>query len=83
MRLTAIANQTSRDPVLAKHDLNLAYLNTITKLSRDSKATTCYTAIDFYAVKKLLDHGWLQLEDGIDYNAMDLKWNRGLEMPLS
>jgi hypothetical protein len=83
MRLTAIANQTSRDPGLAKRCLNLAYVNRLTKLNRKSKANKWYTSGDFEEAKKLLDNDCPQLEEGIDYEAMGLKWYRGLVMPLS
>jgi hypothetical protein len=83
MRLTAIANQTSRDPGLAKRCLNLAYVNRLTKLNRKSKANKWYTSGDFQEAKKLLDNDCPQLEEGIDYEAMGLKWYRGLVMPLS
>jgi hypothetical protein len=83
MRLTAIINQTSRDPGLAKRSLNLAYVNSLTKLNRKSKANKWYTSGDFQEAKKLLDNGYPQLEDGINYEAMRLKWFKGLVMPLS
>jgi hypothetical protein len=74
MRLTAIANQTSRDPGLAKRCLNLAYVNRPTKQNRKSKVNKWYTSGDFPEPKKLLDNGCLQLEEGINYVAMGLKW---------
>jgi hypothetical protein len=83
MRLTAITNQTSRDPGLAKRCLNLAYVNRLTKLNPESKAIKWYTSGDFQKAKKLLDNGCPQLEEGINYEAMGLKWYRGLVMPLS
>jgi len=83
MRLTAIANQTSRDPGLAKRCLNRAYVNRLTKLNRKSKANKWYTSGDFQEAKKLLDNGCPQLEEGINYKAMGLKWYRGLVMPLT
>ena len=82
LRLAAIANQTSRDPELAKRCLNRAYVNRLTKLNRKSKANKWYTSGDFQEAKKLLDNGCPQLEEGIDYEAMGLKWYRGLVMPL-
>jgi len=83
MRLTGIASQTSRDPGLAKKCLNHAYVNRLTKLNRKSKANKWYTPGDFQDAKKLLDNGCPQLEEGIDYEAMGLKWYRGLVMPLN
>jgi hypothetical protein len=83
MRLTAIASQTSRDPGPAKRYLNGAYVNRLTKLNRKSKVNKWYTSGDFQEAKKLLDNGCPQLEEGIDYEAMGLKWYRGLVMPLS
>jgi len=83
MRLTAIANQTSRDPGLAKRCLNLAYVNRLTKLNPKSKANKWYSSGVFQQAKKLLDNGCPQLEEGINYRAMGLKWYRGLVMPLS
>jgi len=83
MRLTAIANQTSRDRGLANRCLNLAYVNRLTKLNRKSKANKWYTSGDFQEAKKFLDNGCPQLEEGINYEAMGLKWYRGLVMPLS
>jgi hypothetical protein len=53
MRLTAIANQTSRDPVLAKRCLNLAYVNRLTMLNHKSKENKWYTSGDFQEAKKL------------------------------
>jgi len=83
MRLTVIANQTSRDPGLAKRCLNLAYVNRLTKLNHKSKANKWYTSGDFQEAKKLLDNGGPQLEEGINNEAMGLKWYRVLVMPLS
>jgi len=83
MRLTAIANQTSRDPGLEKRYLNLAYVNRLTKLNRKSKANKWYTSGDFQAAKKLLDNCYPQLEEGINHEAMGLKLYRGLVMALS
>jgi len=83
MRLTAIANQTSRDRGLAKRCLNLAYVNRLTKLNCKSKANKWYTSGDFQEAKKLLDNGCPQLEEGINYEAVGQKWYRGLVMPLS
>jgi len=83
MQLTAIANQTSRDPGLAKRCLNLTYVNRLIKLNRKSKANKLYTSGDFQEAKKLLDNGCPQLEEGINYEARGLKWYRGLVMPLS
>jgi hypothetical protein len=82
IRFTAIANETSRDPGLAKRCLNLAYVNRLTKLNRKSKANKWYTSGDFQEAKKLLHNGCPQLEEGINYEAMGLKWYRGLVMAL-
>jgi hypothetical protein len=51
MRLTAIANHTSRDPGLAKRYLNLAYVNHLTKLNRKSKVNKWYTSGNFQEAK--------------------------------
>jgi hypothetical protein len=83
MRITAIPNQTSRDPGLAKRCLNLAYVNRLTKLNRKSKVNMWYTSRDFQEAKTLFDKGCPQLEEGINYEAMGLKLYRGLVMPLS
>jgi len=83
MRLTMIANQTSRDPGLVKRCLTCAYLNRLTKLNQLSKANKWYSSADFPEAKKLLDTGCLQLEEGIDYEAMSLKWYWWLVRPLS
>jgi hypothetical protein len=83
MRLTVIANQTSRDPGLAKRCLNLAYVNSLTKLNRKLKANKWYTAGDFQEAKKLLENDCPQLEEGMDYKAMGLNWYWGLVMSLS
>ena len=82
MRLTAIANETSRDPVFAKRCLNLADVNHLTNLDCKSKANKWYISGDFQDAKKLLDTGCPQLEEGINYDAMGLKWSQGLVMPL-
>jgi len=47
MRLTAIANNTSRDSGLANRRLNRAYINCHTKLNRKSKENKWYTSGDF------------------------------------
>jgi len=83
MRLAAIANQTSRDPGLTKRCHNLAHVNCLTKLYRKLKANKWYTSGHFQEAKKLLVNNCPQLQDGIDYEAMGLKWYRGLVMPLS
>jgi len=83
MRLTAIANQTSRDPGLVKRCLNLAYVNRLPKLNCKSNANKWYTSGDFQEAEKLLDNGCPQLGGGINYEAMGLKWYRVLVMPLS
>jgi len=83
MRLTPIANQTSKDPGLPKRCLNRAYLNHLTKLNRKSKANKWYTSGDFQEAKKLLDNDCPQLEEGIDYEAIGLKCYQGLVMPLN
>jgi len=82
LQLTAIANQTSRDPELAKRWLNRAYVNRLTKQHRKSKANRWYISGVFQEPEMLLDNGCPQLEDGIDYKAMGLKWYQGLVMPL-
>jgi len=81
MQLTAIANQTSSDRGLTKGCLNRAYVNCVTKLNRKSKANKSFTSGDFQEAKKLLDNDCPQLAEGIDYEAMGLKWDRGLVMP--
>ena len=83
MRLTAIASKISRDSGLAKRCLNRAYVNRLPKLNRKLKANKWYTSGDFQEATKLLDNGCPQLEEEIDYEAMGLKWYRGLVMPLS
>ena len=83
MRLTVIANETSKDPVLPQRCLNLAYIKCLPKLDRKSKSNKWYTSGDFHEAKMLLDNGCLQLEEGINYKAIGLKWYRGLVMPLS
>jgi len=42
-----------------------------------------YTSGAFQEAKMLLDNGCPELEEGIDYEAMGLKWYWGLVMPLS
>jgi hypothetical protein len=83
MRLTAITNQTSRDPGLVKRSLNGTYVNRLTELNLKSKASKWYALGDFQNAKKFLDNGCPQLEDGIDYKATGLNWYPGLLMPLS
>jgi len=83
MRLTSMANQTSRDSGLARKCLNLAYVNCRTKLNRMSRANKWYTSGDLQEAKKLLDNACPQLEEGINYEAGRLKWYQGLAMPLS
>jgi len=83
MRLTAIANQTSRDSGLAKSCLNWAYLNCHPKLNWKSKTNKWYTSADFQEAKRLFDNVWHQMEEVIDYEAMGLKWFRGFVMPIS
>ena len=82
MRLTTIANQTSRDPGLAKRCLNLVYVICVTKLNWKSKANKWCTSGDFQEAKQLLDNDCPQLEEGIDYEVMGRKWYQGLVMPL-
>jgi hypothetical protein len=77
MRLTAIANETSSDPGLGKRCLNLTYANRPTTQHCKSKANKWYTSGDFQEAKKLLDNGCPQVEEGINYVAMGLKWYRG------
>ena len=72
-----IANQRSRDTWLAKRCLNLAYINRLTKHNRKSNATKWYTSSHFQEAKKLLDIGCPQLEEGINYKFMGLKWYQG------
>ena len=67
MRLTAIANQTSRHPGIAKRCLNRAYFDHLTKLNGMSKANRWYTSGDLQEVKSLFDKRCPQLEDGINY----------------
>jgi len=57
MRLTAIANQTSRDLWFAKRYLNPAYINRLTKLNWKSKTDKSYTSGDLQEAKKLIDNG--------------------------
>jgi hypothetical protein len=83
MRLTVITNETSRDLGLAKRCINLPYVNRLTKLNHKSKANKSYTSDNFQKAKKLLDNGCPQLEEGIKYEAVGLKWYPGLVMPLS
>jgi hypothetical protein len=83
MRLTATATKTSRDPGLANRCLNLASVNSLTKLNGKSKANMWYTFCDFQKAKKLLDNGYPQLAEGIDYEAMGLKSSQGWIMTLS
>ena len=79
----AVGSKTSRDPWLVKRCLHRAYVNRLTKLNSNSIANTWYTSCDFQEVKKLLYIGCPQLVEGIDYEAMGLKWYRGLVMPLT
>jgi len=44
MRLTAITNQISKNPMLAERHLNHAYVNCLTKLNCKSKANKWYTS---------------------------------------
>jgi len=80
MQLTTIANQTSRDPGLVKKCLNHAYINRLTYLHCKSKAKKWLTSWDFQEAKKLLHYGCPQLDEGISYEAMGLKWYCGLLM---
>jgi len=83
MQLTAIANLTSRDPRLVKRWLNCAFIYRFTKFNLKSTAYKWYTFADFHEAKTMWDNGCPQLEEGIDYEAMGLKWYRGLLMPHS
>jgi len=80
--MPAIANRTSRDPEIMKRCLKCAYVNRLAKLKWKKKSNKWYTSSDVLEAKKLLDNGCPQLEEGIDYEAMGLKWYRGLVMPL-
>jgi len=42
-----------------------------------------YTFGDFHEAKPLPENGYPQLQEGIDYEAMGLKWYRGLVIPLN
>jgi len=48
--------------------------NCLTNLNRKLKVNKWYSSGDFQEAKKLLDNGCPQLEEGIDYEAMGLKW---------
>jgi len=82
MWLSVIANQTSRDPGLAKRCLKRAYMNILTKLNRKLEVNMWYTSRDFQLAKKLLDNSCTLLEKGINHEAISLKWYRGLVMSL-
>jgi len=73
MWLTPVANQTSRDHGLVNRCLNGAYMNRLTKPNQKSRANMLYTSGDFQEAKKLLDSGFAQLQEGIDYESRGLK----------
>jgi hypothetical protein len=61
---------------------NLEYVNRLNKLNQKSKANKGYTSGYDQEAKKLVHNDCPELEEGIDYEAMDLKWYRRLVMPL-
>jgi len=67
LRFSVIANQTSRNPNLAKRFLNYAYINRLTKQHWKSNENEWYTSGDSQETKQLLDNGYPQLN-------MGLKW---------
>jgi len=40
-----------------------------------------FTSVNLQEVKPLLDNGWPQLEEGVNYKAMGLKWYREIVIP--
>jgi hypothetical protein len=76
-----IPNERSRDPWLAKRCLNLTFTNCLTKQNQKSNAIKWYTTGNFQDAQKLLDNGCPQLEEGINYKAISLKWYQRFLMP--
>ncbi|KAF8542943.1 hypothetical protein BDD12DRAFT_875462 [Trichophaea hybrida] len=81
LRLTTIANRTTKNPELAKKCLNYAYVSRIVKLGRKS-IVKWYTSAGFKEAKKLVEKGCPSLDEGINLGEMALKQYRGLIMPV-
>jgi len=80
---TAITNWTSRHLDLLMWCFNRVFINILSKLNLKSNSIKGYTSRDFHKDKKLLDYGCPQLKEGIDYEAMGLKWYGRLVLLLT
>ena len=77
------ASKTSSDSELGQRSHNHAYINSVSKVNEKAKANKCNTSGDNQTLKMLLDTYCSWLVEGIDYEAMGLKWRQGILIPLS